>query len=70
MEDHACQIDRVHSVLRDRKPHTLGEIQSMTGDLQQSIASRIRDLRLDEYGGHTISRTRLQPGVYAYRLVR
>lgn len=63
------QIERVRHVLSDKRQHTLGEIQSETGDVPQSIASRIRDLRLAINGGHTIVKKQLRPGVFAYRLV-
>jgi len=63
------QLDRVQKILSDGRFHTLASIQSQTGDVQQSIASRIRDLRTEEFGGYTIKKKKVTDGVWAYRMV-
>jgi len=48
--------------------HTKYEIAEKTGIEISSVASRIRDLRLEKFGGHKIVRMRVSRGVFAYRL--
>lgn len=55
--------------LQDYKPHGLFEIAKATGIYSGTVASRIRDLRLSQYGGYTIKYEKkvyqLMPMVYS-----
>jgi hypothetical protein len=66
------QLKRVIEVMRDRKWRTLDEIQDITGDRTQSISARLRDLRKEKFGRHSvIHRRRGEPrlGIWEYRLL-
>jgi hypothetical protein len=52
------QLERVWNALQDGTPRTLKEISDATHDPQASVSARIRDLRKEHFGGHTINRFR------------
>lgn len=66
------QIARVFWLMRDGKPRTLEEIQTITGGELTSISARLRDLRKSKYGGFIVKR---QPrgerrhGLFEYTLL-
>jgi len=67
-----AQMRRVFMLMRDGRWRTLGEIEMMTYDPQASISARLRDLRKEKFGGHTIERQRRGPrenGIWEYRLI-
>lgn len=47
-------IGRVFQALSDGNWHTLDTLATTTGDSKKRVSSRIRDLRLLEYGSYTI----------------
>lgn len=62
------QRQRVYSIMKDRKYHTLGEIARTLGIPEQSASARVRDLRKEAFGGYNIVR-RLRPeGYNEYRM--
>ena len=56
----STQMERVFNVLKVGGYFTLDEIADQTGDPQQAISARIRDLRKPKYGGHTIERKQFE----------
>jgi biotin operon repressor len=64
------QHERVLAAMKDYLPHTLGELATTTGDPEASISAQIRHLRKARFGGHTITKTHLGNGLYAYQLMR
>ena len=67
-----AQSARVFIVMNDKEWRTLAEIEAITGDPQASISARLRDLRKDKFGGHTVrKRRRGEPGrgVWEYQLL-
>jgi hypothetical protein len=64
------QITRVFNAINDGNWKTLEELASATGDSQQSIASRLRDLRIQTYGGHRVEARIKDPSkqIWEYRL--
>jgi len=62
------QLWRVYTVLRDHNWHTLAEIRKITGDPTPSISARLRDLRKQKFGRHTIARRHVDRGLWEYRL--
>ncbi len=65
----AAQRGRVKAVMQDGTWHTLGYIESKTGDPQASISARLRDLRKTKFGGHTVDRQYAGEGLWEYRMV-
>ena len=64
------QLLRVKEVMQSGGWLTLTEIAAMTGDHEQSISARLRDLRKPKFGGHTVDRRRRgEPaaGLFEYR---
>ena len=64
------QARRVYRVMLDNRWHTLGEIGELTGDPEQSVSARLRDLRKARFGAHEIERRRVVgiPGLWEYRM--
>lgn len=66
------QIARVFALMRDGEWRTLAEIAQHVHDPEASISARLRDLRKDKFGGHTLERRHRGPksdGLYEYRLI-
>jgi hypothetical protein len=59
----------VRDALADGEWHTLADLALATGDPEASISTRIRDLRLPQYGGHDVVSHRRPDRVFEYRLV-
>lgn len=64
----AGQIGRVRDALDDGEWHTLAELAAVAGAPEASVSTRLRDLRLPQYGGHTIENRRRPDGLFEYRL--
>ena len=62
------QLKTVKAIMLDGEPHSKYEIAEKTGIELSSVASRIRDLRLEKYGGYIIQRQK-KDGVYYYGLL-
>ena len=65
------QLRKVRTHMADGLWHTLPEIEARTGFPQASISARIRDLRKERWGSHTVVRERVPHanGLHRYRLV-
>lgn len=61
------QMRDVWRIVRDEEWHTLPEIADLTGHPEASISARLRDLRKRRFGGHTVERTFVGAGLWAYR---
>lgn len=73
--DHARlrgQLLIVFNLMSDQEWRTLNEIVEKTGFPEQSISSRLRDLRKEKFGGHTVERRprgERDFGLFEYRLL-
>jgi hypothetical protein len=67
-ENHVAQLKQVFHVMSDGDWHTKFEISKKFLIEVSSVASRIRDLRLEKYGGYIIERKLYTKGIYQYRL--
>jgi hypothetical protein len=68
----AGQTTRVFLAMKDARYRTLDEIAAITGDGQASISARLRDLRKEKFGGHTVNRRSRGDracGLYEYQLI-
>jgi hypothetical protein len=64
------QFDRVFHFMKDEKWYTIRQVSQALGNAQeQSISATIRDMRKERFGGHTVERRRVSPGLYEYRLI-
>lgn len=62
-------LGRVWSFMRDGQWRTLAEIQQACGGTEASCSARLRDLRKDWAGKHTIERQRVDDsGLWQYRM--
>src|SRR5262245_3718677 len=59
----------VYDVISDGLWHTLSEIAERTEQPEASVSARLRDLRKERFGKHTIDRQRAgDGGLFRYRL--
>jgi hypothetical protein len=63
------QMAAVLSVMADGKWRTLADIASETNSPEASISARLRDLRKERFGGHTVNRHFVRRGLFQYQLV-
>ena len=66
------QGKRVWVCMKDNKWRTLDDISNETGDPHASILARLRDLRKERFGSHTInrrSRGDRKRGLFEYQLI-
>ena len=68
------QLGRVFDIMKDGQWRTLAQIGVGTwgygaSDTEAAISARLRDLRKQAHGGHTVERRRDGIGLYAYRLI-
>jgi len=62
------QIKRVWECMKDGKPRTLADIETITGDPQASISAQLRHLRKKRFGGWEVDKEYLGSGLYSYTL--
>ncbi|MDA8117156.1 MAG: hypothetical protein M0000_07305 [Actinomycetota bacterium] len=65
------QLARVQQLMSDGRWRTLADISQATSDPEASVSARLRDLRKQEFGGHTVTRRKADPripGLYEYQL--
>jgi hypothetical protein len=61
---------RVWRVMKGGEWRTLGELANLTSGSEASVSARLRDLRKERFGAHTVERRRMyQPGLFEYRVV-
>lgn len=63
------QLQRVYALMSDGVWRTLPEIEAVTGGTAASVSARLRDLRKEKFGAHTVEARRLRQGLYVYRVV-
>jgi hypothetical protein len=66
------QLYRVAKLMGDGKWRTLRAIQDAVGGSEASVSARLRDLRKERFGAHTVERRRKHDpssGCWEYRLV-
>ena len=63
------QMREVFNLMIDGEWRTLNEISQETGAPEASVSARLRDLRKDKFGGHTVQRRRVAGGLYQYSLI-
>jgi hypothetical protein len=65
----ASQLVRVRSMLlAEPYWHTLPELLERVGGSATGISARIRDLRKEKFGGHTVETRRVSGGSWEYRI--
>lgn len=63
-----AQTQRVYDVMRDGRWRTLRQLSDEAHAPEASVSARLRDLRKDKFGGHTVERRRTDGGLWTYRL--
>jgi hypothetical protein len=62
------QLDLIYHRMRDHQWHTLADLAHASGGSEASASARVRDLRKERFGSHTVLRKRVEGGLYAYKL--
>ena len=62
------QLRDVYEAIEDGYPHTLRDIELITGHPQASISAQLRNLRKARFGGFTINKKNIDGGLYVYWL--
>jgi hypothetical protein len=62
------QQRRVYDAMRDGQWRSLADLKRMTGDLENSISARLRDLRKESFGYYLVEKRKLKFGPWQYRL--
>jgi len=63
---------RVWSFVQSGEWVTLSELANATGGTEASVSARLRDLRKERFGAHTVERRRMYNptlGAYEYRVI-
>lgn len=60
--------ERVYNLMKDGRWRSLEDIQAKVGGTLPSVSARLRDLRKEKYGGHTVESRRKTESIYVYRL--
>lgn len=63
------QMARVYELMRDGEWRTLGWIAALCNGSEAGISARLRDLRKEKFGGHTVERQHVENGLHRYRLI-
>ena len=62
------QLQIVFQTMQDGRWRSLYEISTLTGFPEQSVSARLRDLRKEKFGSHTVNRQRVTEGTFKYQL--
>jgi hypothetical protein len=62
-------LDRVRIFMDGGEWRTLAEIADACRGTEASVSARLRDLRKQKFGAHTVERRYVGNGVFAYRLM-
>lgn len=63
------QARLVWEAMIDGRPRSLAEIAAITGQPEASVSARLRDFRKEKFGLHEVQRSRIDGGLFRYRLV-
>ena len=63
------QLEQIKKLMLTGQWFTKYLLSELTGIELSSVASRIRDLRLEKFGGYIVERQRISNGVFQYRLL-
>lgn len=64
------QLSAVKFLMLDHKWRTLSEIALKVGGSEAGVSARLRDLRKERFGAHTVERRRIkESGLFEYRLI-
>jgi hypothetical protein len=64
-----AQYEKVFNLMSDSGWRTLDEISKATVSPPASVSARLRDMRKEKFGGHTVNRDRLDNGLFRYQLI-
>jgi len=64
------QLARVFYAMRGAEWTTLRDLADLAQGSEAGVSARLRDLRKQRFGGHTIERRRVTDGLWEYRMLR
>lgn len=64
-----AQLIAVKQLMADSCWRTLQDIAGYVHASESSVSARLRDLRKEKFGTHTVNRRHVQPGLFEYQLV-
>jgi hypothetical protein len=62
------QLWRVFVIMTDGREHTLFDLSDRTGGSEAGVSARLRDLRKPRFGAWTVTRRRIEGGLWGYTL--
>ena len=62
-------LRKVYDAMTDGRWWSLHELSLRCGVYEQSIGSRVRDIRKERFGGFQVDRKRIAKGLWMYKLV-
>ena len=63
------QLGKVFAAMKDGKWHSLSWLAQMAEGSESGVSARLRDLRKDKFGKHTVERQNIDSGYWMYRLI-
>ncbi len=63
------QIVRVWNFMNDDRWHTISMIAESCHGTEAAVSARLRDLRKERFGAHTVEREYVCHGLWRYRLI-
>lgn len=64
----AKHLEKVRELMSDRNWRTIHEIAERIGCSEAGASARLRDLRKQKHGGHTVKRSRIPGAAYFTRI--
>lgn len=64
-----AQLIAVKQLMADSCWRTLQDIAGYVHASEASVSARLRDLRKEKFGTHTVNRRHVQPGLFEYQLI-
>lgn len=64
-----AQLKDVFALMKDGEWHTLRVLAAHVGASEASVSARLRDLRKEKFGAHTVERDYIGYGLWQYRLI-
>lgn len=63
------QLRGVFELMKDGEWRDLIDVANHVGASQASASARLRDLRKEKFGGHTVERKYVRDGIWFYRVL-
>ena len=62
------QLGKTFDLMKDGRWRSLSQIARSVSGSEAGVSARLRDMRKDRFGAHTVERKRVKDGLWLYRL--